>query len=162
MAAIPGPRIDHLHEMARFYDYWLRGVENGVMDEPPIALYVQQFDPPEAERKQTSGFWRHEPGWPLDRSHEQHALPLATARSRPMRQPKRRRYHYDYNPTVGTTFGMFSAGSPLVLPIDQRLEEAYSTNWTSVPLDEELEILAAPRFSSKCRPPPRSPPWPRG
>ena len=28
----PGPRIDHLHEMCRFYDYWLKGIDNGVMD----------------------------------------------------------------------------------------------------------------------------------
>ena len=47
---------------------------------------------------------------------------------------------YSYNPTVGTTFGMFSASSPLVLPVDQRLEEAYSRSWTSTPLAEPIEI----------------------
>ncbi len=49
-AGTPGPRIDHLHEMVRFYDYWLKGIDNGVMDEPPVAIYVQQYDPPAAER----------------------------------------------------------------------------------------------------------------
>src|SRR5215212_454807 len=39
----PGPRIDHLHEMCRFYDYWLKGIDNGVMDEPPITVYVQKY-----------------------------------------------------------------------------------------------------------------------
>jgi uncharacterized protein len=142
---IPGPRIDHLHEMARFYDYWLKGVDNGVMDEPPIAVYMQTYDPPEAERKLTSGFWRHEPGWPLERSSER-TLYLAehgTLQDQP--QIEESSISYDYNPTVGTTFGMFSAGSPLVLPMDQRLEDAFSPGWTSAPLDEPIEILGHPR-----------------
>jgi len=141
----PGPRIDHLHEMARFYDYWLRGVDNGVMAEPPVTIYVQQFDPPAAERPLTSGFWRHEPGWPLDRSSA-HTLYLAGGGALQDSPPAEEgSVAYAYNPTVGTTFGMFSAGSPLVLPMDQRLEEAFSPSWTSSPLEESLEILGQPR-----------------
>jgi hypothetical protein len=52
---------------------------------------------------------------------------------------------YHYNPTVGTTFGMFSAGSPLVLPMDQRLEDAFALGWTSTPLQAPIEILGHPR-----------------
>jgi predicted acyl esterase len=142
---VPGPRIDHLHEMARFFDYWLKGVDDGIMDEPPVTLYVQKFDPPAADRTTTSGFWRHEAGWPLDRSAE-HTLYLddgATLASTPLAES--RTVTYRYNPTVGTTFGMFSASSPLVLPVDQRLEEAYARSWTSTPLDEPLEILGYAR-----------------
>ncbi|HET9221582.1 MAG TPA: CocE/NonD family hydrolase [Roseiflexaceae bacterium] len=143
--AIPGPRIDHLHEMARFYEYWLKDVDNGVMDEPPMAIYMQTFDLPEAERKLTSGFWRHEPGWPLERSSA-HTLFLAhhgALRDAPPSEEGT--ISYAYNSTVGTTFGMFSAGSPLVLPMDQRLEEAFSPGCTSAPLDEPVEILGHPR-----------------
>ena len=64
---LPGPRIDHLHEMVRFFDYWLKGVDNGIMAEPPVTIYVQHFDPPYARRMMTRGFWRHESGWPIDR-----------------------------------------------------------------------------------------------
>src|SRR5262249_48008969 len=128
---VPGPRIDHLHEMARFFDYWLKGVDNGVMDEPPITLYVQQFDVPAADRATTSGFWRHEPGWPLERASEQ-SLYLDRVFSFSGAAPvKEGGLFYIYNPTVGTTFGMFSASSPLVLPVDQRLEEGYGLHWTS-------------------------------
>jgi uncharacterized protein len=142
---VPGPRVDHLHEMARFYDYWLRGVDNGVMDEPPIVLYVQTFDPPAAERKLTSGFWRHEAAWPLERA-SQRALYLAAGGALQDAPPTDEgSITYSYNPAVGTTFGMFSAGSPLVLPMDQRLEEAFSADWTSEPLDEPVEILGQPR-----------------
>ncbi len=57
---VPGPRIDHYREMTRFFAYWLAGRDTGIMDEPPIAIYVQQYDHPEANRPLTSGFWRYE------------------------------------------------------------------------------------------------------
>ncbi len=178
----PGPRIDHLHEMARFFDYWLNGRDDGIMAEPPITLYVQTYDVPTADRAATSGFWRHEATWPLDRSSET-ALSLTSdgsltrravaagqgesdrggaGRGTDTRHPipdtpvmggggtstqnlEPSTISYPYNPTVGTTFGMFSASSPLVLPVDQRLEDAYAVSWTSAALTEPLEILGYPR-----------------
>jgi hypothetical protein len=141
---VPGPRIDYVHEMVRFFRYWLADQDDGVMDEPPITLFVQRYDRPLADRPLTSGFWRHEATWPLPRAAERslylgrsgrlEAHPDAMAGSRA----------YMYNPTVGTTFGMYPAGSPLVLPVDQRLEEMHSLSWTSEPLDGPLEILGQP------------------
>jgi putative CocE/NonD family hydrolase len=143
-AGLPGPRIDHLHEMVRFYDYWLKGIDNGVMDEPPITVYVQEFDPPAAERLMTSGCWRHEREWPIERGRRQSLYLGEEHELCDEAPPTPSTVAYTYNPTVGTTFGMFSAGSPLITPVDQRLEEAYSTSWTSSPLTAPLEILGYP------------------
>lgn len=138
---VPGPRINHLHEMVRFYNYWLKGIDNGIMDEPPITVYVQQYDLPKADREVTSGFWRHEAEWPLARAAE-HLLYLADdGILQPQPASVAGRATYTYNPTVGTTFGMFSAAAPHILPMDQRLEDAYSLNWRSAPLTDPLEIL---------------------
>src|SRR5918998_1098213 len=52
----------------------------------------------------------------------------------------------EYHPAVGTTFGMFSAGAPHVLPADQRAEEAYSAVCTAPVLIEPVEILGRPRL----------------
>lgn len=142
----PGPRINHYREMARFYDYWLKGIDNCVMAEPPIALYVQEYDPPAADRPTTSGFWRFERGWPLERSGEQ-TLHLALGHLDTEGQPAQATAEtLTYHPAVGTTFGIFSAGSPHVLPADQRGEEAYSAVFTGPPLAEPLEILGRPRL----------------
>ncbi|MFC2947603.1 CocE/NonD family hydrolase [Virgibacillus sediminis] len=47
--------FDESHEeMFRWYDYWLKGIDNGIMDEDPIQMFV------EGERK-----WRSEKEWPL-------------------------------------------------------------------------------------------------
>lgn len=141
---VPGPRIDHIYEMIRFFDYWLKGIDNGVMDEPPITIYVQRYDPPRAERDITSGFWRHESDWPLDRVA---ARPLYLGESGALESEapaSRSVASYEYHPTAGTTFGMFSGGYPQILPVDQRLEDAYSSNWTSEPLRGAVEILGRP------------------
>lgn len=35
------PFIDAHDEMFRWYDYWIKGQDNGVMDEPPVSLHVE-------------------------------------------------------------------------------------------------------------------------
>jgi uncharacterized protein len=47
-------------EQKRFFDYWLKGIDNGVMDEPPIKLAIRNG----ADKFE----WRHEREWPLGRT----------------------------------------------------------------------------------------------
>ena len=37
-SATPGPNLDELHELVRFFDRWLKGIPNGVDDEPADRL----------------------------------------------------------------------------------------------------------------------------
>ena len=144
-AGVPGPQVDHLHEQGRFFEHWLLGVDNGVMDEPPITIHVQEYDPPKGRRELTSGSWRHEAGWPLARSGEQR-LWLGSDGELGEAAPSRAiEVGYTYEPTTGSTFGIFagSSGLPLI-PSDQRLEAGRSTSWTSAPLEAPLEILGRP------------------
>jgi putative CocE/NonD family hydrolase len=141
----PGPRIDHYREMARFYDYWLKGIDNGIMDEPPLAIYVQEYDRPQANRPLTSGFWRSEAAWPAARGREE-TLFLGPDRLQANGPDEETVTELEYHPAVGTAFGMFSAGAPHVLPADQRAEEAYSAVFTGPVLEEPLEILGQPRL----------------
>lgn len=46
--------IDLEAEKTRWYDYWLKGIENGIMDEPRIKLFVMG-----------SNRWRESEDWPL-------------------------------------------------------------------------------------------------
>src|SRR5690606_24018021 len=131
-------------------DYWLKGIDNGIMDEPPITVYVQKFDPPAAERKLTSGHWRFEREWPLPDAGQERLYLAEDGRVKSLPPAAEGSTEYTYNPTVGTTFGMFSAGSPLVTPVDQRLEDAYSYSWTSDVLTEPLEILGHPVAALYC------------
>lgn len=52
----PLPR-EFNEETLRWYDYWLKGVDTGIMDEPPIKLFVRGVNR-----------WRFEHEWPLKRT----------------------------------------------------------------------------------------------
>jgi len=144
---IPGPKIHIAHEMLRWWDYWLKGIETGVTKEPPISLYVQKFDKPAGTRDQTSGFWRYEKEWPIKRRQEKILYLHEGGRLSEEKQKSHEsvKESYDYKPHVGVFGGVFSATPPHLLPIDQRWEEAYSLNYTTSPLEDDIEVTGFPK-----------------
>ncbi len=60
----PGPNLDWLHELVRFFDHWLKGVDNGVMDEPMLTWFRRDWAPPEPFPRTWPGAWRAEAAWP--------------------------------------------------------------------------------------------------
>lgn len=144
---IPGPRIHFLREMQKWWDYWLKGIENGVMEEPSVCLYVQKYDCPTADRDMTSGYWRYEKEWPIERTEE---VPFYFHRGgltsrEPSDLEKGEKDDYTYKPTVGTSVGHFSAAGPRVLSVDQRIDEAFSLTYTTPSLNEDIEITGVPK-----------------
>jgi uncharacterized protein len=53
----PGSDINFAAEAHRWFDYWLKGIDNGIMDEPPIHYFLQQGDKSQA--------WHSTDTWPL-------------------------------------------------------------------------------------------------
>jgi hypothetical protein len=143
--AVPGPRIDWLHEMLRWLDHWLKGQTTGVTSEPPICVYMQRYDPPRADRRGTRGEWRYVTSWPpADRRDL--TLHLAPDGMLVRRAPAEEAVaSFAYVPTVGTTGGLWSGGLPVGLAEDQRPDEALSLCFTSAPLDEAVEVLGRVR-----------------
>jgi putative CocE/NonD family hydrolase len=146
-AAIPGPRIDYLPEVVRWLDYWCKGVQNGVMDEPPVVVYEQHYQEPVVDRLDTVGVWRAEMSYPppgavekILHLGESHQL-LDQPRPEGTREGQD---EFAYHPTVGVTAGLWSGGVPFGLPGDQRLDEAFSLVYTTPPLDEDVTILGWP------------------
>ena len=142
--AIPGPRIDYLAEVVRWCDHWLKGEDNGVMDEPPVQVYMQPFDAPRAARTQPSGYWRAERELPPP-SNGGGTYFLGEGSLVPEAPTGDDVDEYEYCPTVGTTGGLWSGGVPYGLPTDQRPDEIDSLTYTSAPLYQPLEILGWPQ-----------------
>ena len=63
----PGPNIDLVPEMIRWWDRWLKDERNGIDDEPPIAVFVRRSTRPEPDLAEMRGEWRFEERWPLER-----------------------------------------------------------------------------------------------
>ena len=119
--SLPGPHIDLVPELIRWFRRWLRDERNGIEDEPPIQVFVRHPTPPEPDLKIHRGVWRQEPGWPLDRSR---ALALRADGARP---GPRGDVALRVEPDVGTAAWISCAGRlPWGQPLDQREDDARS------------------------------------
>ncbi|MDA0745823.1 MAG: CocE/NonD family hydrolase [bacterium] len=144
--AVPGPRINHLAEIIRWCNHWLKGEDNGIMDEPPVCIYMQQYDEPHADRLDTTGYWRTEPTFPVpDSSRRTLYLSPDAALNAHAPHTEGEIDTYTYRPTVGLCGGLWSGGVPFGLPTDQRPDEIHGLTYTTETLDVPLEILGQPK-----------------
>jgi hypothetical protein len=141
--SLPGPNVDLTPEMLRWWDRWLKGIDNGIDREPAILLFARRSTKPQPDLTEVRGEWRYEPGWPLDRGMEV-LMPFgnAIAVGRSSSDPDELEVRGD----VGWTAWISCAGHlPFGQPQDQRPDEAWSGVYEWPPLSEELEILGHPR-----------------
>lgn len=138
--AVPGPRIDHLHEVVRWLDHWCKGVDNGVMDEPLVVYFMQHHERPDADRLEAAGDWRAETAWPAPGSSETMFHLTEDGRlSDEIGVDGDDLLEYDAR--VGVTAGLWSGGLQFGQPGDQRPDEALSLVYTSKPLTTPLSMV---------------------
>ena len=133
--SIYGPRVEWRDQAVRWFDHWLKGIDNGVERDPRLVVYMQHGHPPGAEPQDIPGEWRAE-SWPPAGLNPQtwffapnHQLtPVAAAAAED---------HLRYVPSAGVEVG-FWWGELLG---DQRPADAYSLTYDSAPLDEDLTML---------------------
>jgi putative CocE/NonD family hydrolase len=142
--AVPGPRIDYLHEVVRWLDHWCKDRPTGIMDEPPVVLYLQHYEKPVTDRLEAAGEWRAESDWPAPGAGEV-TLNLNAGGLLAEAVGDDGSDEFEYVPTVGVTGGLWSGGLQFGLPGDQRPDEAYSLLYTSDPLEEDLRVVGRPR-----------------
>lgn len=62
--ATPGPRIDFLGYVTRWWDHWLKGIDTGLMDEPMLTYWMQESEPPRPSYVTRRGHWAAQRVWP--------------------------------------------------------------------------------------------------
>jgi putative CocE/NonD family hydrolase len=141
--AVPGPRIDYLHETVRWLDYWCKGRDTGIMGEPPVVVYMQHSERPVVDRLDSAGEWRAETQWPAPGAGERVFFlgPDGLLADSPGTEGED---SFEYIATVGVTAGLWSGGLQFGLPGDQRPDEAFSLVYTSAPLEQEVHVLGRP------------------
>ncbi len=60
----PGPAVGILGEFVRWWDRWLKGIENGVDREPMVVAWMQDSVRPAANLADRPGRWVGEERWP--------------------------------------------------------------------------------------------------
>ena len=139
-----GEEINLLTEFERWFDYWLKDIDTGVMDEDPIKYYTLGADE-----------WRTAKGWPVAGVQEEKwyfnsgKSNSATSindsqlsKEQPLLEAINQ-YKYDPNNPIITIGGKNLFGEIGVGPLDQRPAEERSLTYTSEPLAVSLEIGGA-------------------
>lgn len=150
---IPGPAIGFLQEVRRWFDYWLKGEETGVMDEPMLHCWMQDSLPPAATHGDRPGRWVAERVWPSSNIENQvwkvEGRGQLLAPDEKSIAPGRETEQASLQSPLG--LGYFAgkwcsyAAAP-DLPGDQRQEDGGALVFDSKPLDEPIELFGTPVF----------------
>ncbi|MEM6823576.1 MAG: CocE/NonD family hydrolase [Pseudomonadota bacterium] len=141
---VPGPRMDFLGELIRFWDHTLKGTDTGLMDEPPLRFYIQDSAPPSGSHKLRSGRWVEEQSWPSQNVSQTmlwlndgtlETSPVPGAPSMSVCSPQ----------TFGSAGGdMCSFAIPGDMPGDCRIDAAGALCFRTAPYDDAIDILGQP------------------
>ncbi|KAB8309944.1 CocE/NonD family hydrolase [Erwinia endophytica] len=138
--ATPGPRIDFIRYLQRWFDHWLKGQDSGLMDEPMLTYWMQQAETPRTHYENRLGHWTAEAAWPSPALVPQiwylaaqrlHTSPVG-AFAVSVRSPA----------TTGLASGEWCPyGSGPDMPGDQYEDDAGSCCFDSPPLDAPRQIV---------------------
>jgi hypothetical protein len=134
--------------MLRWFDRWLKGIDNGVTDEPPLNLYVRTWTRPRAMMYMgDNGRWGAETEWPPARIQPVTMYLADGKRLVAQADVAHAQDSYEYDPTVGVTSGIYWGGGvlPWAMPLDQRADEIKSLTFTTEPFGRDTELTGEPR-----------------
>jgi uncharacterized protein len=141
----PGPAIGFLQEALRWWDHWLKDEDRGIMAEPMLRAFIEDWTPP-GGRDPMPGRFVGEAQWPSPtiewralhlNSDGLGAAPLAGAEAT-IRSP------CWTGLAVGEWMGTGVAGEG---PADQRHDDGFSLLFDGAPLAERMELLGAPEIT---------------
>lgn len=135
-----GPRVEWRDQAVRWFDYWLKGRDTGVRDDPRLVIYMQHWHPPNPNLPEVPGEWRREDVWPPPEANSttfflQPDHTLASTDAKPAT------HQLKYVPTVGVEAGFWWGE----LLSDPRPVDAFSLVYDSAPLTEDTATLGRPR-----------------
>jgi uncharacterized protein len=140
--ALPGPQIGFLQEMLRWWDYWLKDIDTGVMDEPMLRAWMTESVEPASYHEILPGRWIAEKAWPpmglvpyrLFLTDDGLRPEGTFLTARPLCSPQ----------TVGMYAGEWCPfGRSPDQAGDQREDDARSLVFETTPFDAPIEILGA-------------------
>jgi uncharacterized protein len=142
---VPGPAIGFLQEAQRWWDYWLKGIDTGIMKEPMLRAYIEDEAGAGLWSEHRQGYWAAENVWPsptikpLSLSLGDQTLSLEKMPSRDL--------SFCSPQWVGMGCGEWmGTGVSGEQPTDQRIDDGMSLCFDTEPLDRDLVILGAPEF----------------
>ena len=158
---VPGPATAFLDEVVRWWDQWLKGIDTGIMDEPLLRAWLQDYVPPARFHAVRPGRWMAVGSWPPQEVAPQvwaleagggltradAATPGAATAPGAAAGTSDRWLTIHGRQECGETAGVWCAnGFPDEMAADQRPDDVLSLCFTSPALGEPLEVLGHPEL----------------
>jgi putative CocE/NonD family hydrolase len=140
--------LDFGAEAHRWFDYWLKGIDNGIMNEPPVHYYVMGASKKDA--------WRTSAQWPLA---NQKLIPFYFGEGRtgsvasindgflrpesPGNKDATDAYTVNYSTTSGKYSRWFAVNWPRNYP-NMRPNDEKALTYTTPPLESDMEVTGHP------------------
>lgn len=136
---MPGPNYEWRHEAVRWWDYWLKDKDTGIINEPRLALFIRSGHAPDMGLEMTPGNWVWV-DWPIDgtRWEKFYASESGSLQIRPGEQAEE---SLRYVPSYGVATGLWW-GEPTG---DIRPDDAGSLVFDSPVVEESFEIAGFPK-----------------
>jgi len=140
--------LDFGAEVLRWFDYWLKGIDNGIMNEPPIHYYVMGASKKDA--------WRTSAQWPLAKQRltcfylrEGKTGSVASINDGFLRQesPENKDAADDYKVDYSTTSGKYSRWYAVNWPRNypnMRSNDEKALTYTTPPLESDMDVTGHP------------------
>jgi hypothetical protein len=159
---VPGPAIGFQQECLRWWDYWLKGLDTGIMAEPLLRVWLQESVPPQPHYTFRPGRWVAEPEWPSPHIVPQiynlgtdgSLAPASPGESSIVPLPLREGLRQGETLSIlgaqscGLSAGVWCPyGLPGDFPTDQGPDDGRSLCFDSAPFDTAQDILGFPEVS---------------
>lgn len=144
--AYPGPAIDGMREIERWFAQFLKDEETGVLDDPPVAVFRRSFAPPAIDVREDTGAWVALDGWPDPRVEQQRWYLGGDGRLLPDdADPIESVMTFRYDPAVGATTGRHGGDYfKRVIRHDLRPDEVLGPCFDGPVLQRPLDVLGDP------------------
>lgn len=143
-AAKPGPCIGYLQEAKRWWDYWLKGIETGIMEEPCLRAYVESWSSPEKEQDITPGYWVGEDFFEESLCNKLYLSSEGLVSS--IREVVETELTVKSPLWSGLAGGdWLYGGNPGEAPSNQKMDDAHSLVFDTALLKEDCELLGFPK-----------------
>jgi uncharacterized protein len=138
----PGPNYEWRKKALRWWDYWLKDIDNGIMDEPRFMVFMRDAVPPSEDIQTCPGEWRSG-DWPIGGINGHRLYPGENQKLVSSPQSETEPYKIVYKAGAGTSIhGWWGETSG-----DMAFDDDSSLVFDSEPLKEAVEIIGLPKIS---------------
>lgn len=142
---VPGPAMSFLEEGVRWWDHWLKKIDNDVMDGPMVQAWMEDSMPPSCKRPVSEGHWVGVDSWPAV-DVELKSLYMTYGKLLEKQAESEEKVVLKTPLNHGLLAGEWMGAGVLgENSCDQRIDNGMSMVFDGEPLTEPQEILGYPR-----------------